>query len=213
MVQSTDPRRLLLSWTETPGNTKIVDCLNLFQKRMRVQCANVTIVDIGQRGEDRTRLATPPATDRAAERNKTTGWTDFLAVLTIDYVIACGDKPNHELIQFALPALRDSVDGVRFWAVRLQSGDPGDFSVRQGESSFQPWREYARWHFLPDRAGPHLDIFAADLDTLVDSKCISPIKQHVNGCPACRGEVSVATAGPAGGGGILNWLQRKFGRS
>ena len=98
---------------------------------MRVQCANVEIVDIGLRGEDRTKLATAPATDRAAERDQTTGWTDFLAVLTIDYVIACSDKPDHELMRLALPALRDGVDGLRFWAVRLQAGDPRDLGFRE----------------------------------------------------------------------------------
>ena len=213
MAESTDPRpRLLLSWRPTPGNTKIVECLDRFRKRMSVQCANVEIVDIGQRGEDRMKLATAPATDRAAERDEATGWTDFLAVLTIDYVIACRDKPDHELMQLALPALRDGVGDLRFWAVRLESGDPRDFNVGQSASSSQPWRDYARWHFMPDRDCPHLNIFAPDLDTLVDSECISRIKQHVNGCPDCRGEGSAATAGPAGGG-ILNWLQRKFGRS
>lgn len=212
MARSTDPRRLLLSWNETPGNKQIVNWLDLFQKRMRVQCAHVVMVDIGQRGEDRAKLATAPATDRAAERDKTTGWTDFLAVLTIDYVIACSDKTDHELMRLALPALRDDVDGLRFWAVRLQAGDPGDFSVGQGASITQPWRDYARWHFMPGRDGPHLDTFAPDLDTLVESECISRIKQHGNDCRVCRGEVATASTGPAGGG-ILHWLQRKFGRT
>lgn len=217
MAQSTDPgRRLLLSWRPNTGKTntnKIADWLDLFQKRMRAQCANVEVVDIGQRGGDRSKLATAPATDRAAERDKATGWTDFLAVLTIDYVIACSDKPDHELMQLALPALRDGVAGLRFWAVRLESGYPIDFSVSQGASSSKPWREYyARWHFIPGHDCPHLDTFAEKLDNLVDSECISRIKQHANDCPVCRGEVSAATAGPAAGG-ILHWLKHNFGRS
>lgn len=212
MARSTDPRRLLLSWKETPGNRQIMDWLTLFQKRMRVQCAHVELVDIGQRGEDRTKLAAVASTDRAADRDKTTGWTDFLAVLTIDYVIDCGDKSDHELMRLALPALRDDVSGLRFWAVRLQAGDPSEFSVGQGASSSQPWRDYSRWHFMPDREGPHLDTFAPDLDTLVESECILRIKQHGDDCQVCRSEVSTAAPGPAGGG-ILQWLQGKFGRN
>lgn len=209
MAQSTDPRRLLLSWKETPGNSRIVDWLNLFQKRMRVQCAHVELVDIGQRGEDRTRLATAPATDRAAERDKTTGWTDFLAVLTIDYVIAC-ETSDHELMRLALPAMRDGVGDLRFWAVRLEAGDPSEFRVGQGASSSLPWRDYARWHFMPDREGPHLNTFAPDLDSLVESECIRRIKQHGHDCQVCREAVNAGTAGTAGSG-VLHWLQRTFG--
>lgn len=211
MAESTDPRpRLLLSWRPTPGNTKIVECLDRFRKRMSVQCANVEIVDIGQRGEDRMKLATAPATDRAAERDEATGWTDFLAVLTIDYVIACRDKPDHELMQLALPALRDGVGDLRFWAVRLEAGDPSEFRVGQGASSSLPWRDYARWHFMPDREGPHLNTFAPDLDSLVESECIRRIKQHGHDCQVCREAVNAGTAGTAGSG-VLHWLQRTFG--
>lgn len=200
MAQSTDPRRLLLSWRPTPGNENVKKWLDRFKLRIGVECRLIVVVDSHQPGQD-----------RAGQRDQRDRWTDFVSVLTLDYVKACEDEPEHELLSWALPLLRDEIAGVRFWAVRLDVADPRGWGIRVGSKVYEPWRESQRWHFLPDILNPeHLDIFAVDLEKQIERECVSRIEQHVVDCAVCRGDAAAQVEPP--GGGILHRLQRLFGR-
>ena len=202
MAHSTDPRRLLLSWRPTPGNENVKKWVDRFKLRIDVECRRM--IDVVDSHE--------PGKDRAGQRDKRDRWTDFVSVLTLDYVKACENEPDHELLSWALPLLRAEIAGVRFWAVRLDVADPCGWGIRLGSNLHEPWRESRRWHFMPDIRNPqHLDVFAVDLDTPIERECVSRIKQHVADCAVCRGDAVEASPGPASGG-ILHRLQRLFGR-
>lgn len=180
MAQISEPRRLMLSWRPTPRQGHVRTWLERFKLRLSVECHDMEVFDALERGED-----------RAAERDRRFDSTDFISLLTIDYVSACGTEPEHELTSWALPILEKNVPGVRFWAVRMDAGEPKSYGFRCGKLVKQPWLESGRWHFLPpDKDARHfLDKTSRDMDTRIELDCVIHLKSpHPSTCEICCGE-------------------------
>lgn len=197
MPQPVDTRRLLVSWRPSadPYGARTDDWLRLFKQRMRNQCGSFALLDVRERGEDRA---------KARERL----WTDFMAVFTQDYLDACNDEADHELVAEALHRLRDGVEGQRYWLVRLEAGDPKDSAVGCDDHRCRPWDEYSRWHFMPDLAHDHIDTTKQDcLSTAVQKECVDRLKAHLIDCEICQGSSPAPATAPGG------WLARLLRRS
>ena len=111
--------------------------------------------------------------------------------MTLDYAKACKVEPEHELPSWALPLLLDKIDGVRFWAVRLDPGDPRGWGIRVGSNDYEPWQKPQRWHFMPDILNPEpLDTSPEKIEKQIEREVVSCIKQHVVDCAVCRGDAA-----------------------
>jgi hypothetical protein len=185
MVQLIEPRRLLLSWRPTPGKAHLDTWVRRFRDRMHVTCPWIVVVDVRE-----------PGRDRASEREQRNQWTDFVSLLTLDYVLACKD-PEHELAIQALPMLSEKISGMRFWAVRLDCADIREWYLPHGSGYIQLWAEFPRWHFMPDIGDPYVNLFAENLELQIEHDCVRPIMQHVDDCAVCRGDAAAKHVVPA----------------
>jgi len=179
MTQPLNPRRLLVSWRPSLSEFgALADAwVGLFKQRMRIECSAFTLIDVRERGEDRAAVAKG---DKANPREG--GWTDFMAVCTLDYLDACRKESNHELVADALQQLRDGVEGQRYWLVRIEDVDLDDIALDVRTARCKPWVDYReRWHFM----GP-IDTRNKDrLSEAIKTECIVRFKSHVPDCDIC----------------------------
>ncbi|WP_332879411.1 hypothetical protein [Massilia sp. S19_KUP03_FR1] len=169
LVQINDPARvILLSWRPEPRNEKLRNWVMRFLKYLTLECGTATIIDVEQ-----------AAMDKAAQRDA--DYTDFVSLVTVDYAFACMQEEDHELIR-CLPALRDGVSPICFWAVRLDPGKPQKWTV--GKNKFAPWQEESRWHFLPSFED-NFNIHAEDISKPMTEKCVNCISEHQPDCRVC----------------------------
>ena len=134
-----------------------------------------------------------PGMNKAAQREGS--WTEFLAVLTMDYLEACEIEPDHELPAEVLHELESGQDGKRYWVVRLEAGEPSEMTFEVGKRVFAPWADFPRWHLIPPKPpdGPpddFIDTLTGDLSTEVERECVRRLKTHA-ACEVC------ATATPS----------------
>ena len=205
MVPMSEPRRLLLSWQPTPDNEDVKKWLERFKVHLKAERRKIEVLD-----------AREPGQDRAWSRDQKGYWSDFVSVLTVDYVTACEKQPDHEL-RWALPQLRAEIPAMRFWAVRLADADPSDWGMQIGPdlNVDAPWDKSLRWHYLPefDKVNRrHLHVDATDLDTPIERDCISRLREHVVQCAICRGDAAASAPVEPPVAGILHRVQRFFRR-
>jgi hypothetical protein len=171
IIDNEPERVILVSWRPSAGDEKMNKWVRRLKQRLRLECGPVTIVD-----------PLEPARDKASEREPEC--TDFVSLLTVDYATACGEEDDHELLKY-LPALRDGVSPVCFWAVRLDAGKQQRWRV--GNKREAAWEAGSRWHFLPSTED-HFSIYAEDIDTKMAQQCIDPLNEHEPDCMVCRAD-------------------------
>jgi len=164
---------LLLSWRPQTGSHggKSKDWRDLFTQRMHFQCrGSIKVIDVLEPGMKKVDLREGP-------------WTEFMAVPTIDYLMACENEPDHELLTEVLHELQAGVEGKHYWVVRLESGTLEDYSIVSGTLLCKPFAEYSQWHPLPpdNFIRPNEE----DLSTVVNEQCVSKLKEHGPSCQVC----------------------------
>lgn len=131
------PRILLISWRPAAGKpySDVQAWLERFTNRMSYECPDdIKLIDIRAVGEN-------TADQRPGS------WTDFLAVWTIDYALACRNEAKRpestELLRF-LEHIGDA--SKHGWVAKLETRFKRDFAI----ADYQPWADASRWHELPE---------------------------------------------------------------
>lgn len=131
------PRVLLISWRPAAGKpySDVPAWLKRFEQRMLYECRNdIKLIEIRQPGEN--------TADQRPD-----SWTDFLAVWTVDYALACqaeAEKPGStELLRF-LEHIGDA--SKHGWIAKLETSFKRDFAIAE----HRPWADESRWHELPE---------------------------------------------------------------
>jgi hypothetical protein len=169
-VVDNEPERVfLVSWRPKKGDEKVVSWVNRLKEWLGLECNAIAIIDPQE-----------PGTDKASERESEC--TDFVSLLTLDYALSFEREDDHELLK-RLPALRDGVSPVCFWALRLNAGNQQRWRI--GKSKIPLWEAGSRWHFLPNTA-EHFNIYAEDIDTKIVQECINPLNKHEPDCEVCH---------------------------
>lgn len=177
MPQPKELRRLLLSWRPqlSTYGAKSKDWRDVFKQRMRHQCRDsIEVIDVLEPGMKKVDQREGP-------------WTEFMAVVTMDYLDACEAEPDHELLTEVLHELQAGVEGKHYWVVRLESGELVDLTVVCGSRSCKPWADYPQWHPIPPK--DFMSTTEGDLSTAVDTQCVSKLKAHGPGCQFCAAKL------------------------
>lgn len=179
LPKSAQPRCLLLSWRpkRSKAGAEANDFREVLKQRLRYQCRSIEVIDVLEPGTT------------TAEQREDNKWTEFLAVLTMDYLEACEKEPEHELSLQVLHQLESRQEGKRYWVVRLESGLDTDLTIEVNKRVHAPWDRdrYPQWHQIP-AAGSADDFIrtdAGDLSTAVDIHCVRRLKEHQDACEIC----------------------------
>lgn len=165
-----DSRVLCLSWVPPEGDAGAP--IKAFVDRLRARVASAKfdsrnrrfkLINMAEEGEDKARL-------------REGGWTDFIALCTIDYCLAhdaLGDESGLRM------ALKLHADGqLDMWLLRMELGESGDF--RLGDD---PLDSVARWAVIP---GPDPDPpLATTPPTAIDNEIVTHVMRPLKaGHPA-----------------------------
>lgn len=140
---------------------------------------NITVTDARLEGLDKYGLD-PERLDLAQRRQWHREYSDFIAVLTTNYVESCGSETLHELMPWAL-SLEDGENfPTRLWAVQVQGVAPARFGYRRNNVGYRTWTS-PQWHLLPSKPADYLNIESDyKIDTRTSQTCIEPIDDHDN---------------------------------
>jgi hypothetical protein len=198
MATVLERRGLLISWRPSEGSKRLGRWVDRFLFRLRLEEQNFTVTHSQQPGH------------LAALRDKHYNFTDFVSVVTIDYVQQCRAEPYNELRDWAIPYIERGAGDIRFWACRLDPAPPSQLGL---DSRF-PWRDPHPWHLLPGD-NEHMNVALADqedLDEQIEFKCIVHLRGHSGACPVCR-RARPPEADTGAAGGLLSRFVRLFHRS
>jgi hypothetical protein len=169
MPMPVDARWLLISWRPSADDSLaqvVARWVQRLQDTLRVQCRDIefrsTQLEPGERGAYVARLREDKC-------------TDFLAIYTIDYCIACDAEAaagavENELIELAR---RIGQSPVRAWVARLDDSPPWEASG----ADLTPWSQRQRWRFLPaEGEGDFIDLTRPTVTASIYTDCVKHLK-------------------------------------